>query len=73
MKNQIFNEIVYSMMKNFNATKLFSVCSKDKEGKNYLDINMSRNKKKFYIGMKVLTGDLCLGMSLDVPCPRSDG
>jgi hypothetical protein len=44
MKNQVSNKIVYSVMKIFNATKMFSIYIKDKDGKNFLNINMCRKK-----------------------------
>jgi hypothetical protein len=45
MKNQVLNEIVCSMMKNFNATLIVCIYKKYKEGKEEFNINMSRNKK----------------------------
>jgi hypothetical protein len=46
MKNQVLNKIFCSMMKHFKATLMFSIYNKYKEGKNnFLNINMSRNKK----------------------------
>jgi hypothetical protein len=45
MNNQALNKIVCSVMKNFNAKLMFSIYNKYEEGKNFFNINMSRNKK----------------------------
>jgi hypothetical protein len=63
MKSQALNKIAYSVMESFNATKIFSIYNKDKDGKIFLNINMCRNKKSL-CKHKISAGSLCLVMSL---------
>jgi hypothetical protein len=44
IKKYVLNKRVCSMTKNFNATLMFPTCNKYKQGKNFLNTNMSRNK-----------------------------
>lgn len=74
IKNRALNKIVCCMLTNFDATLVFSTCSKYKEGKETvsLNINISRNKNSL-CKPKNTSGKTVLGGLRDVLCPRSDG